>query len=80
MGDLVLQFVLSQDGYVDWLAGELGAGEVTRAQKAKQLDALDAQIAELRAESNKRRIAAAKAEAEARVKDEIAALEESLTA
>ncbi len=79
MVDVICQYVLSQPGFPDWLASQALTGELSRAQKAKQLAALDAQIGELRAEYNKRRIATAKAEAEARVKDEIAALEESLT-
>jgi hypothetical protein len=78
MVDVICQYVLAQPGFADWLASQALTGELSRTQKAKQLDGLDAQIAELRAESNKRLIASAKAEAEARVKDEIAALAASL--
>jgi len=80
MVDVICQYVLAQPGFADWLASQALTGELTRAQKAKQLDALDVQIADLRVESNKRLIAAAKVEAAARVESEIRALEESLTA
>jgi hypothetical protein len=76
--DVVAQFVLSRPDFADWLAAQAMVGELSRKAKADKLDKLDAEIAEVRKEHNRRRVTAAKAEAEARVKDEIAALEESL--
>lgn len=76
--DVVAQYVLSTPDFVLWLAAQAMVGDLSRKAKAARLDKLDAEIAEVRTEHNKRLIAAAKAEAAARVKDEIAALEESL--
>jgi hypothetical protein len=76
--DVAVQFVLSRPDFADWLAAQAMVGDLSRKAKAAKLDKLDAEIAEVRKEHNTRLIAAAKAEAAARVKDEIAALEESL--
>jgi hypothetical protein len=75
MVDVICQYVLTQPGFPDWLASQAMVGDLSRKAKA---DKLDAEMGEVRKERNARLIAAAKAEAAARVKDEIAALEESL--
>ncbi len=79
MVDVICQYVLAQPGFPDWLASQALTGELSRKAKAAKLDKLAAEIAEVRKEHNTRLIAAAKASAEARARDEIAALEESLT-
>ena len=76
--DVVAQYVLNTPDFASWLAAQAMVGELSRKAKADKLEKLDAEIAEVRKEHNTRLIAAAKAEAAARVKDEIAALEESL--
>jgi hypothetical protein len=80
--DLALAYIVSQPGFVDYLVAQAEAAgvvsEVGRSAKESKLTKLDDEIAKVRAEHNARRIAAAKAEAEARMEAEIAGLEQEL--
>jgi hypothetical protein len=78
--DIALAYVVGQPGFVDFLVAEAQAagaiGELERKAKAKRLAELDKQIEKLRREQGRRKIAAAKAEAEA----EVARLDAALAA
>jgi hypothetical protein len=82
--DLLAAFANSRPEFQDYLldsAKAAGAvGKLGQTAKASKLSKLDSEIAEVRKENNSRRIAAAKAEAEARIKAELAGLEQELAA